>query len=238
MRYLLWLLLKLRLYDLLFPTRKRLAEKYLGGCGLEIGALHLPLAVPKHATVRYVDRASVAQLRAHYPELGIFRLTPVDIIDNGETLDTIAPASQDFIIANHFIEHCEDPIKTIKTHLSRLKPGGTLYMAVPDKTKTFDKHRHGTSLDHVLKDFQDGPERSRYEHYQEWARLVEKVPEIRLSSRARELMEKRQSIHYHVWKQPDFLVLLEYVKGTMNIQFSIRDAAASRNEFIVILQKE
>jgi SAM-dependent methyltransferase len=238
MKYLLWLLLKLRLYYRFFPTRNRLAEKYLRGKGIEIGALHLPLDVPEGATVRYVDRAPVRQLRARYPELAIFRFTPVDIIDNGETLDTIAPASQDFIIANHFIEHCEDPIKTIATHISRLKPGGILYLAVPDKTKTFDKHRHRTSLGHVIKDFQDGPEWSRFEHYWEWARFVENVPEVRSSSRAQELMEMRQSIHYHVWMQPDFLALLEYVKGTIGMRFSIKETASCRNEFIFILQKE
>ena len=238
MRYLLWLLLKLRLYYILFPTRNRLARKYLAGSGIEIGALHLPLMVPEGTKVRYVDRAPADQLRMSYPELGIFRLTPVDIIDNGETLDAIAPASQDFIIANHFVEHCENPIKTIMIHVSRLKPGGILYLAVPDKDRTFDRRRPVTPLDHVIKDFQDGPEWARFEHYREWARLVEKVPEAKAEDRARELIRRHYSIHYHVWRQTDFQDMLGYMRTGLKPGFSIQETASCRNEFIFILRKE
>ena len=35
---------------------------------------------------------------------------PVGCIDDGERLGKIADASQDFVIANHFLEHCQDPI--------------------------------------------------------------------------------------------------------------------------------
>ncbi len=238
MRYLLWLLLRLRLYHILFPTRNRLARKYLSGSGIEIGALHLPLTVPEGATVRYVDRAPVAQLRKSYPELNIFCLSPVDSIDNGETLDTIPKDSLDFIIANHFFEHCENPIKTIMTHVSRLKPGGILYLAVPDKDKTFDKRRSITPLDHVIKDFQEGPEWCRFDHYREWARFVENIPEEKVEDRARELMRTRYSIHNHVWRRGDFQELLHYMRTDLHVRFNIRETASCRNEFIFILQRE
>lgn len=237
MRYLLWLLLRLRLYNIVFPTRNRLAQKYLRGSGIEIGALHLPLAIPEGATVRYVDRTPSDRLRNIYPELNIFRLTPVDIIDNGEALETIAPASQDFIIANHFIEHCENPIKTIMIHSSRLKPGGILYLAVPDRDKTFDRRRPITPLEHVIKDFQSGPEWSHFEHYREWARLVENVQEESVEARAQQLIKMRYSIHYHVWRWTDFNDLLNYVRS-LKAGFTIKDTAQCRNEFIFILQKE
>ncbi len=237
MRYLLWLLLKLRLYYFIFPTRNRLARKYLSGSGLEIGALHLPLMVPDGVIVSYVDRSPSDQLRKCYPELRIFQFAPVDVIDNGEKLDTIAPGSQDFIIANHFLEHCENPIETLLTHLSRLKPGGILYLAVPDRDKTFDRRRPITPIEHVIRDFHDGPEWSRFEHYREWARLVENIPEEHAETKARELMEKHYSIHYHVWNQADFGDLLNYVRS-LKAGFAIRDTAKCRNEFIFILQKE
>ncbi len=238
MKYLLWLLLRLHLYYILFPTRNRLARKYLSGSGIEIGALHLPLMVPDRATVRYVDRAPSDQLRKIYPELDIFRLAPVDIIDNGEELKFIAPASQDFIVANHFLEHCENPIKTLMTHISRLKPGGVLYLAVPDRDKTFDRRRPVTLLEHVIRDFRDGPERSRYEHYREWACLHENTPEERADDRARDLMKRRYSIHYHVWRRADFSDLLNYVKTELKAGFTVQDTASCRNEFIFILRKE
>src|SRR4051812_31289684 len=96
-----------------FDARREFAERFLAGHGLEIGALHLPLATPSRAHVRYVDRMPVEELRSEYPELATWDLTPVDVIDNGELLATVDEESQDFIVANHFLEHCEDPIRTI-----------------------------------------------------------------------------------------------------------------------------
>jgi SAM-dependent methyltransferase len=153
-------------------ARAELAELFLQGDGLEIGALHLPTALPPGSQALYVDRMSIEDLRAHYPELAGLDLTPVDVIDDGERLDRIPPESVDFIVANHFLEHCQDPIATIETHLSKLRPGGTLLYAVPDKRYTFDFRRPRTTLQHLIEDHEKGPERSRAVHYLEWAQLV------------------------------------------------------------------
>src|SRR6059036_2532729 len=88
--------------------RKTIASTYLRGDGLEIGALHNPLKVPPAARVKYVDRMCVADLRREYPELSGKHLVDVDILDDGETLASIGDGTQDFVIANHFIEHCEN----------------------------------------------------------------------------------------------------------------------------------
>lgn len=108
-------------------ARTELASRFLSGEGLEIGGLHGPLEVPEHARVRYVDRLPVEELRRHYPELDDNELVRVDVIDDGERLTTIPDESQDFIVANGFLEHCEDPIGTIATHLRKVKPGGVLF---------------------------------------------------------------------------------------------------------------
>jgi SAM-dependent methyltransferase len=154
-------------------TRKKLASKYLSGDGIEIGALHSPLKIPAKAKVRYVDRMSVADLRKQYPELARCKLVEVDIIDNGEKLSTIEDCSFDFVIANHMIEHCQEPIGTMQQFLRVLKPGGVLYMAVPDKRYTFDFDRSVTSIDHLVRDYRDGSGWSKMQHFEEWCRLVE-----------------------------------------------------------------
>src|SRR5438309_1826974 len=102
--------------------RPALARQFLQGRGIEIGALWNPLRVPRAATVTYVDRMSVADLRTHYPELDEMPLASVDAIDEGERLATFAAGSQDFIIANHFLEHAQDPIGTIARHIEVLRP--------------------------------------------------------------------------------------------------------------------
>ncbi len=221
-------------------ARRVFADRFLAGQGLEIGALHLPLEVPPRARVRYVDRMSVDDLRAEYAELADWDLTPVDVIDNGELLETVPDESQDFIVANHFLEHCEDPIRTIGTHLGKLRPGGILFYAVPDKRHTFDHRRPVTALDHMVADHEQGAERSRREHYDEWSRLVvdeEGDTEERVEARSRELEAARYSIHMHVWTQAEFLKLILHCRERLEEAFDIEAAARQAIEFIVILRK-
>jgi SAM-dependent methyltransferase len=208
-----------------FDARREFAKRFVAGHGLEIGALHLPLPVPSRAHVRFVDRMSVEKLRSEYSELATWNLTPVDVIDDGELLGTIPEESQDFIIANHFLEHCEDPIRTIETHLGKLKPGGVLFYAVPDKRYTFDHRRPLTPLDHIVADHEQGPERSRREHYEEWSRLVS--PKL----------EDSYSIHMHVWTQAEFLEMILHCRERFGDAFDIEAASRHAIEFIVVLRK-
>jgi SAM-dependent methyltransferase len=189
----------------------------------------------------------VEDLRAEYAELEEWDLTPVDVIDNGELLSTIPEGSQDFIVANHFLEHCEDPIRTIEIHLGKLRPGGVLFYAVPDKRYTFDSRRPPTPLEHVVADHEQGAERSRAGHYDEWARLVvdSEAPagaegaafEEWAARRARELEEDAYSIHMHVWTQAEFLELILHCRDRFEGAFDIEAAARQAIEFIVVLRK-
>jgi SAM-dependent methyltransferase len=222
-------------------ARREFAERFLAGHGLEIGALHLPLQTPAGAHVRYVDRMSVEDLRSEYAELADWDLTPVDVIDNGELLTTIAEESQDFIVANHFLEHCEDPIRTIGTHLGKLRPGGVLFYAVPDKRYTFDYFRELTPLDHMIADFDQGPERSRAEHYEQWSRrlvIEEDRPEEEAVAHARDLEAARYSIHMHVWTQAEFLQLILHCRDRYDDAFDIEASARQGIEYIVVLRKQ
>ncbi len=230
-----------------FDARAQFAAHYLSGEGLEIGPLHQPLAVPAHVRKRNVDRMSAPDLRREYPELAGWDLTDVDVIDDGETLATIAAESQDFIVANHFLEHTENPIGTIETHLSKLKPGGILFYAVPDKRYTFDFRRPVTPLEHMVADYEDGPGGSRGEHYEEWCRLVineessgtaeEAASEEWVAQRARELESAKYSIHMHVWTQAEFLRLILDLRQRFDQAFDLQAAAAVAIEFIVVLRK-
>ena len=136
--------------------REAVAAHYLKGTGLEIGALHNPLKVPSAARVRYVDRMPVAELRRQYPELASYNLVEADVIDNGEKLSTVGECTQDFVIANHFIEHCENPIDTLMNLVRVLKKDGILFMCVPDKRYTFDGERPVTPFEHLVRDFKRG----------------------------------------------------------------------------------
>jgi SAM-dependent methyltransferase len=233
-------------------ARAAFAASYLSGEGIEIGALHQPLAVPPQAHVRYVDRMTSPDLRREYPELAGWDLTEVDIVDDGEKLTTIAADSQDFIIANHFLEHTEDPVGTIETHLTKLKPGGVLFYAVPDKRFTFDFRRETTPIEHMIADHEEGPERSRAQHYREWCRLVideeagespsvgnatQAASEDWVEERAQQLEALDYSIHMHVWTQAEFLRLILAIRDRAEGRFDLEAAARVGIEFVVVLRK-
>ena len=221
-------------------ARAEFAARFLVGEGLEIGPLHQPLAAPPTAKVRYVDRMPVERLREEYPELAEWKLTRVDVVDDGERLATIAEDSQDFIVANHFLEHCEDPIGTIEAHLGKLKPGGVLFYAVPDKRYTFDFRRPPVELDHLIADYEQGPAGSRREHYEEYSRLVlgdPAEPEEQTQARASELEAARYSIHMHAWTQAEFIGLLLACRERLDEAFDLEAAARQGIELVVVLRK-
>jgi SAM-dependent methyltransferase len=218
-------------------NRRRLARRFLRGSGLEIGALDRPLRTSSRATVRYVDRMDAAGLRRHYPELAGRPLVAVHIVDDGERLATQADASVDFIIANHFIEHTQDPLGTLENHLRVLRPGGVIYLAVPDRRRTFDIDRPATPLEHLIRDHRDGPAWSRKGHQEEWARFVDRVPEDEVAAKVERLEREDYSIHFHVWQPSEFNELLEYARGEGGLAFVVEELKSNDLEFIVVLRR-
>jgi predicted SAM-dependent methyltransferase len=218
-------------------NREAIAARYLHGDGIEIGALHNPLHVPRDARVRYLDRLTVPELEQQYPELRRKKLVEVDIVDDGERLTRLSNASQDFVIANHFLEHCQDPIGALESMFRVLRPGGVLYLAVPDKRFTFDSDRTVTSLDHVLEDHRAGPEGSRRQHFEEWARLVDRVDEREVKAHAARLLEADYSIHFHVWKQSDVFDLLQVARREVGLDFEVELATRNGHENLFVLRK-
>jgi SAM-dependent methyltransferase len=231
-------------YELLSPQgrevgrmRRALARRFLRGDGLEVGALNLPMWMPRGARVRYVDRKPLEGLRAEYPEWEAWDIVAPDIVADGETLDGIPDASADFVVANHFLEHTEDPIGTLAAHLRVLRPGGVGFYAVPDKRYTFDVRRPVTPVAHVAADHREGPERSRREHFLEWARLVDDVPGDRAEAEAARLDAQGASIHFHVWTPDAFAELLVHCRSDAGLSFEIEVLVPVRREFIAIVRK-
>ena len=159
--------------------REDLARRYLCGDGIELGALTKPLRVPPDVRVRYVDRLPVERLiQAEGPGLRCAGIDPqamvhVDVVDDASTLATFPDRSVDFVIANHVLEHLEDPVCALENMLRVLRRGGVLLLTLPDPRYTFDRRRSRTTVEHVIKDHTAGPATSRYTHYEEWAREIE-----------------------------------------------------------------
>jgi SAM-dependent methyltransferase len=214
--------------------REDVAARFLRGDGLEVGPLNFPLRLPRSAAVRYVDRQPhdelVAEYGAMYPGAAI--VAP-DVIDDGEKLGSFADASADFIVANHMLEHTEDPIGTIAAHLRVLRPGGVLFYALPDGRKIReDRDRPLTTVEHLLRDHADGPTWSRRDHYREWVRYAERWDSGDVDRRAAQLEAEQANIHFHVFDARSFAALL----GHLDLPFELELLQHNHDEFVVILR--
>ncbi len=219
-------------------TREAIAKRFLKGDGIEIGALHKPLKIPSSARVKYLDRMPVDAIRAHYPELNNSPLVSVDIVDDGESLATLEDASLDFVVANHFLEHCQNPLKALLNMFRVLRDCGILYLAIPDMRLTFDSLRPITDIDHVIRDFQEGPEWSRRPAFDEYVRLVARVKdEAEIQKTIARYMSMDYSIHYHAWTEMEMMELLIYLRKTIGIEFSIELVLRLEVEIVMILRK-
>jgi predicted SAM-dependent methyltransferase len=213
-------------------TRDDLAFRYLRGEGIEIGALYRPQRLPGGARARFVDHAPTEELRRVYPWHDWVQ--PPDVVDEAERLDTFADESLDFVVANHVLEHVEDPVAALSAFLRVLRPGGIVFLTLPDPRHSFDGRRARTTVAHVLRDHREGPETSRREHYEEWAHIVEGLADQRdIEQRADEFAREGTRNHFHVWELETFLQLL----FELDLPVVVEAAQATEPEFAVILRK-
>jgi SAM-dependent methyltransferase len=190
--------------------------------------------MPEGVSVKYVDRMSASDLRHHYVELAELQIVDVDAIDNGETLATFPDASQDFIVANHFLEHCQDPIRTISNFFRVLKSGAVLFMAVPDKRSTFDHERPCTPVEHLLRDYVEGPAWSKRGHFEEWVRMVSRnTDEAKADAETRHLINIDYSIHFHVWDAPALIEFLTALRQFLSFELEVFLRNGPENVFVL-----
>lgn len=198
--------------------RKELADKYIQGDGIEIGALCYPLSTT--ANVVYIDRFDRKGLHKQYPDIQIKDMVLVNVVADGETLEVFENNSKDFIIANHFLEHCANPIKAIKNWVRVLKPGGVIFCAVPNKNECFDKDRETTSYTHLVNEFVSG-NIHKLQHYKENGVDI----------------KTNYSIHYHCWDQTAINEFMQKISDFFLLKIEESVYTEERVEFIFVLRK-
>jgi len=225
-------------------NRLGISANFIKGEGIEIGALDYPLRVSPEATVKYVDRISAEAHAKIFTDMSLSRMVKVDIIDDGETLLTIGDATQDFVIANHFIEHCQNPAQTIENLLRVVRKGGIVFMAIPDKRYTFDINRELTSMAHFLKDYREGASWSEGDHYEDFVRKTVWSKDAKTDDDIKKviahLKEINFSIHFHVWSHPTMIDFFQMLRHELSFPFEIELSVAPQknsNEGVFILKK-
>jgi SAM-dependent methyltransferase len=236
------------------PRRERMASAWLRGEGLEIGAQATPLRVPPSVRVRYVDHVSREENLRRFPSLDAATLVEPDYLADGCTLEGIADASQDFVIANHVLEHAPDPIGALRNWLRVLRPRAILFAAVPIAALCFDRHRPLTTLTHMIEDHEvavrDGmaalAQRNRA-HYDEWLRIGEPearreeglalIPADQIPARVDQMVIERSEIHFHTFSRDSYVALLEHVGGRSGSTAEVMEVVSSGNEVIAIVRR-
>ncbi len=219
----------------LFGVRKSLAEHYLSGRGIEFGALHAGMELPWTLQVRYADMMSAEDLKKAFPELEDFRAP--DIVTDLESMRGIESASEDFIIANHVMEHVEDPFRALKSMARVLRPNGVAFLALPDKRYTFDRDRTITPLEHLIRDHEEGPDWSLKGHYEEWVDLVDKLEGGAAATKKAQMLAERANIHFHCWDYPAMMEMFAYVARRPDIDLEVELSVQNTMEVVWVLRK-
>jgi len=228
-------------------TSRARAGRWIQGEGIEIGALNAPMTVPGDVAVRYVDRAPLDALRRQYPELADQALVSPSIIGQADDLSALGADSVDFVIANHLVEHLEDPIGALREMVRVIRPGGILFMALPDPRVTFDVDRELTSAEHVIDEFRNGTKQTREDHFRDWVAKAEPhVDWVKAAGivggpdRVRQLIEMDYSIHFHVWRPDTFMEFMVVASREAHLELEPVDfqpRVADDNEYIFIFAK-
>lgn len=206
---------------------KHRAEGYafLKGNGIEIGAFGEPAHLPEGCSVSYFDALDPATAQKRFPDIDASTLVEVDIIGDIDKRDLRkqGKGTQDFVVANHVIEHVACPIAMIEDMFFITRPEGRIAIAAPDKRYTFDKERSLTSFEHLEEEYKNGVDEVDDEHYMDFLRHVAKhvfeEPGRDIKGDIAWVRARRE--HAHVWDSNSFLDFLERCRVTLDIHFKI-----------------
>ncbi len=220
----------------LYPNRASIAAAFLTGRGVEIGAFTQPTDLPPDRTIVFYDRYPKDRLLAFYDERCGRPLTEPQYAGDAQTLDGLPDTTFDFFIANHVLEHLEDPIDFLAAMTSKLTAGGRAMIAVPDMRFCADAGRVPTTFEHLIIDHELGPQRSRAAHYRE-AAAVEGYLDDAVDAYVASIDPDTLTIHYHVWDADGFIAFVERAIARYALPLTILYDTATIHEITVVLER-
>ena len=248
--------------SLLFPSysvRKKLSFRYLKGTGLEVGALHHPLEVLPGVTVRYVDLATREENIKKFPMIEPSGIVDTDYVEDGCELAGIQPGSQDFVIANHVLEHASNPLQALLAWIRVIRKDGIVFVTVPNGVKNFDRGRKITTVEHIVEDYElvragdtETFQQRNREHYKEFVEIsIPNLHQVQRSLKTYDtesarttyieklLQESSNDAHFHVFSKASLTDLFNYIITSHAPAMSLLEVTSSRSdsEFVAILKK-
>jgi predicted SAM-dependent methyltransferase len=130
-------------------------DRPIKGRGIEFGPLSRPLVRKNDTEVYFIDHCTTDELREKYANVEdahVDNIQNVDFVSSGQPLTELISEKLplDFIVASHVIEHVPDLIGWLFEMQNCLRPGGKLYLVIPDKRFTFDVKRRTSSFHEIL----------------------------------------------------------------------------------------
>jgi SAM-dependent methyltransferase len=225
------------------PSPRAAIGRFLRGDGIEIGPGHNPFPLPPVGTrVRYVDRWQPEENAELFFELQDPDFPRPDVVLNLDT-DLLGPfedESLDFVIASHVLEHMANPIAILDDVHRVLRPGGVAVVLLPDRRRTFDRHRTPTPLDHLVTEYRQGVDEVSDEHIVEFLLstgtcTAEPGPDFIE-------LYRRRSVHVHCWTEQEWVPVVAWTVGTLGHRWELLDGVSSdanpaSEEFGMILAK-
>jgi SAM-dependent methyltransferase len=132
--------------------------------------------------------------------------------------------SLDYVLASHVLEHVANPVAALAEWYRVLRPGGVIYLIVPDRRATWEHARPLTSVDHMLEDFARGTTAADTTHIDEfvfdadWSKFSPETPPDAVPAAKAELARTLHwavengediNIHFHTFEPSNVRELLK-----------------------------
>ncbi len=153
----------------------------------------------------------------------------VDYIADAHSLPQIPSGSMDYVCASHVLEHLTNPIRAILEWLRILKPGGILWLKIPDKEKTFDRPRKRTTLAHLIEDFKNNPKADDPAHIDDHNMNTDPPRD-----------QRHPYVHNHVWIPDDILELFGYINEKLSALKIVKwekNSCKNTQDFWIVIEK-
>jgi len=92
---------------------------------------------------------TLLELKKNFNNANLFAHEPSDILNNSITKDELINNNYDLIILCHVLEHLQHPHNYIKRFINQLKPGGLLFIEIPNDNPIFLKTKQAFNSPHI-----------------------------------------------------------------------------------------
>jgi len=159
-------------------------RRWLREPGVEIGAFKTP--IPGIAPI-YIEK---------FPEFA-YEKCVADYYGEATELPLVSN-SVNYVASSHVLEHVANPVLALREWYRVLRPGGVIYMVLPDRRYTWDRFRDTTSVGHMMEDFERGTTASDATHIDEFLDRVD-WPAYSPNTKAEDVEGERQRLResYH-----------------------------------------